>query len=57
MGQMFNPRKGRLEDQRRRNGPTSKSATVLSQIGNTLRYVRFFDDFRVLPIDNIWTDT
>jgi adenine-specific DNA-methyltransferase len=26
-------------------------------IGNTLRYVRFIDDFPVYPLANIWTDT
>jgi adenine-specific DNA-methyltransferase len=26
-------------------------------IGNTLRYVRFLDDFRIYPYTNLWTDT
>ena len=26
-------------------------------IGNTLRYVRFLDDFRIYPFTNLWTDT
>jgi adenine-specific DNA-methyltransferase len=26
-------------------------------IGNTLRYVRFLDDFRIFPYSNLWTDT
>lgn len=29
----------------------------LQAIGNTLRYVRFFDDFVVSPLSNIWSDT
>ncbi len=26
-------------------------------IGNTLRYVRFLDDFKIFPYSNLWTDT
>ena len=26
-------------------------------IGNTLRYVRFIEDFPVFPLNNLWTDT
>jgi adenine-specific DNA-methyltransferase len=26
-------------------------------IGNTLRYVRFIDDFEIFPYSNLWTDT
>ena len=26
-------------------------------IGNTLRYVRFLDDFSIFPFSNLWTDT
>ena len=26
-------------------------------VGNTLRYVRFLDDFRIFPYSNLWTDT
>ena len=26
-------------------------------VGNTLRYVRFLDDFPVYPVNNLWTDT
>ena len=26
-------------------------------IGNTLRYVRFLDDFEIFPYSNLWTDT
>jgi adenine-specific DNA-methyltransferase len=32
-------------------------AQRLQLIGNTLSYVRFIDDFRVFPINNVWTDT
>lgn len=33
------------------------NADRLELIGNTLSYVRFIDDFRVFPINNVWTDT
>lgn len=32
-------------------------ANRLEVVGNTLRYVRFFDDFPVYPINNNWPDT
>ena len=33
------------------------SAKRMIFIGNTLRYVRFIDDFRIFPYSNLWTDT
>ncbi len=33
------------------------AAQRLQPAGNTLRYVRFFDDFPVSPLSNVWTDT
>ena len=33
------------------------SAKRMIFIGNTLRYVRFLDDFRIFPYSNLWTDT
>jgi adenine-specific DNA-methyltransferase len=32
-------------------------ANRIEIIGNTLRYVRFIDDFQVFPISNVWADT
>ncbi len=32
-------------------------ANRLLLMGNTLRYVRFLDDFPVFPYNNVWTDT
>ena len=32
-------------------------ADALMASDNTLSYVRFLDDFPVMPIDNIWDDT
>jgi len=33
------------------------SAKRMIFIGNTLRYVRFLNDFRIFPYSNLWTDT
>ena len=37
--------------------PRLARAQRLQLVGNTLTYVRFIDDFRVFPINNVWTDT
>ena len=37
--------------------PRLRMAQRLQLVGNTLTYVRFIDDFRVFPINNVWTDT
>lgn len=37
--------------------PRLARALRLQLVGNTLTYVRFIDDFRVYPINNVWTDT
>jgi adenine-specific DNA-methyltransferase len=37
--------------------PRLGRADRLQLVGNTLTYVRFIDDFRVFPINNVWTDT
>ncbi|HXJ91393.1 MAG TPA: site-specific DNA-methyltransferase [Terriglobia bacterium] len=36
---------------------TLVNAGRVELIGNTLRYVRYIDDFAVFPIANVWTDT
>jgi adenine-specific DNA-methyltransferase len=33
------------------------TADRVELVGNTLRYVRFFTDFPVYPVNNVWTDT
>jgi adenine-specific DNA-methyltransferase len=37
--------------------PRLIKARRLMTVGNTLRYVRFLDDFPVYPYNNVWTDT
>jgi adenine-specific DNA-methyltransferase len=34
-----------------------REAKRLMAIGNTLRYIRFLDDFPVYPVNNLWDDT
>ncbi len=34
-----------------------RNAQRLIPIGKTLRYVRYFDDFKAFSITSIWTDT
>src|SRR5206468_1500599 len=34
-----------------------KNARRLLPIGNTLTYVRYFEDFAVFPFNNLWDDT
>jgi adenine-specific DNA-methyltransferase len=37
--------------------PRLARAQRLELVGNTLTYVRFIDDFKVFPTNNVWTDT
>jgi adenine-specific DNA-methyltransferase len=55
-GQTFAPGKGTFKT----DGPGLRrldQAGRLLALGNTLRYVRFLDDFPVYPINNVWSDT
>lgn len=55
-GQTFTPGKGTFKT----DGPGLRrldQAGRLLALGNTLRYVRFLDDFPVYPINNVWSDT
>jgi adenine-specific DNA-methyltransferase len=55
-GQTFAPGKGTFKT----DGPGLRrlaQAGRLLALGNTLRYVRFLDDFSVYPINNVWSDT
>jgi adenine-specific DNA-methyltransferase len=50
------PKKGGWKTNVMGMGRLARARRLLG-IGNTLSYVRFFDDFRVLPVDAAWTDT
>ena len=55
-GKTFNLRKGTFKTDARGLEKLA-SAKRMIWIGNTLRYVRFLDDFAVYPISNSWSDT
>jgi len=55
-GKLFVVKKGTFKTEL--TGLTRLSqAKRLIWIGNTLRYVRFLDDFRIYPFTNLWVDT
>jgi adenine-specific DNA-methyltransferase len=55
-GQTFRPRKGYWKTHLVGFQRIGKSAR-LELVGNTLRYVRFIDDFAAFPLTNVWGDT
>ncbi|QXP88635.1 DUF559 domain-containing protein [Methylococcus capsulatus] len=55
-GQEFRPGKGYWKTGEL-GMATLARANRLMVIGNTLRYIRFLDDFPVFPYNNVWTDT
>ena len=56
-GTTFRPsEKGRWKTNQLGMSRLSKSDR-LTAAGNTLRYVRYLDDFRAFPISDLWTDT
>ena len=55
-GRVFAVRKGTFKTDLVGLSRLSQSKRLIF-IGNTLRYVRFLDDFRIYPLTNLWTDT
>jgi adenine-specific DNA-methyltransferase len=55
-GQTFTPRKGYWKTHLVGFQRIDKSGR-LELVGNTLRYVRFIDDFAAFPLTNVWSDT
>ena len=55
-GRTFDTRKGTFKTDLLGLNRLSR-ADRLIYIGNTLRYVRFLDDFSIYPYSNLWTDT
>jgi adenine-specific DNA-methyltransferase len=55
-GKKFEPTKGTFKSDLTGLQRLAKSKRMIF-IGNTLRYVRFLDDFRIYPFTNLWTDT
>jgi adenine-specific DNA-methyltransferase len=55
-GKEFRPRKGYWKTHAIGIERLAKASRV-ELVGNTLRYVRFINDFSVYPLSNMWTDT
>jgi adenine-specific DNA-methyltransferase len=55
-GKSFTPRKGYWKTHLIGFLRIDKSSR-LELVGNTLRYVRFIDDFSAFPLTNVWSDT
>lgn len=55
-GRVFTPGKGTFKTDREGLERLEKNGR-LEVVGNTLRYVRFIDDFPVIPLNNTWSDT
>jgi adenine-specific DNA-methyltransferase len=56
-GQSFRPPQGRAWSSTSDGLDRLAFARRLQPVGNTLRYVRFHDDFPVVKLGNLWTDT
>lgn len=56
-GRLIMPPKGRLWQSNIEGMNTLLKKGRLMLVGNSLRYIRYFDDFPVFPIDSLWTDT
>ena len=55
-GKDFSPGKGTFKTDLK-GMKSLDAANRLIRVGNTLAYVRFIDDFPVIPISNFWSDT
>ncbi|HDZ20154.1 hypothetical protein LCGC14_0017100 [marine sediment metagenome] len=55
-GKMFDPSRGTFKTDQQ-GLDTLAMAGRLGIAGNTLRYVRYLDDFAAFPLSNLWTDT
>jgi adenine-specific DNA-methyltransferase len=56
LGNSFRPRRGYWKTGQLGLSRLVKSARI-ELVGQTLRYVRYLDDFTVFPISNLWADT
>ena len=55
-GQIFTPGKGTFKTDERGMKALAAAGRLMS-IGNTLRYVRYLEDFPAFPLSNTWDDT
>ncbi len=56
-GKKFNPVKGRSWQTNKKGMNSLEKAGRLIAPGNTLNYIRYFDDYPVSELNNIWYDT
>ena len=55
-GKSFTPGKGTFKTDAKGLAKLSEAKRLMA-LGNTLRYVRYFDDFPHFPLSNLWDDT
>ena len=55
-GRKFTPGKGTFKSNFTGLSNLARAKRLIA-VGNTLAYVRYFDDFPVFPISNVWSDT
>ena len=56
-GRLYGPRKGTFKTNRTGLNRLARSDRLWPTISRTIQYIRYFDDFRAIPISNIWMDT
>jgi hypothetical protein len=55
-GKIFTPGKGTFKTDKQGLQNLAKASRLMA-LGNTLRYIRFLDDFPYFPLSDIWDDT
>jgi len=55
-GRVFSPRSGGWKTNREGMRRLLFASRIRAADGNSIRYVRFLDDFSSMPINNVWTD-
>ena len=56
-GKLFKPSKGHWKTNNPEGLDRLAKLNRIEISGSTLRYIRYFDDFPVIPINNLWKDT
>ena len=56
-GHIYGPRKGTFKTNKTGLNRLARSDRLWPTISRTIQYIRYFDDFRAIPIANIWMDT
>lgn len=56
-GRTYSPGKGTFKSDRVGLDRLAMASRLWPTVGNTIQYIRYLDDFPVIPFSNIWTDT